>query len=244
MLNWGWVLMSWAYILNRGTEVDNDRMIDQLTAINSPDIRRPFQTIGDLISIINRTQLIVWTIIVVTAKGKRSASLGYISLFFERKEKPRRYPPLIGGVEVYRRGRRVQDIIADKRADERFDIDLVLSLASKRLLKRRIDLWQQLFSFIILPEVSLFKKKPFVKTFPKTSPTDSTCSPKSLGKRFWMLNWGWVLMSWVSNRLRDLDNRCIYLFSNNFLWAAVGSPGQTERSKDRRRSRRGNRRPL
>jgi hypothetical protein len=23
------------------------------------------------------------------------------------------------------------------------------------------------------------------------------------------LNWSWVLMSWVSNRLRDLDNRCI-----------------------------------
>ena len=38
------------------------------------------------------------------------------------------------------------------------------------------------------------------------------------------LNWGWVIMSWVSNRLRDLDNRSIHLSVVHFhfnveLWA-------------------------
>ena len=34
-------------------------------------------------------------------------------------------------------------------------------------------------------------------------------SPRNGQKKKWWLNWGWVLMSWVSHWLRDLDNCCI-----------------------------------
>ncbi len=42
------------------------------------------------------------------------------------------------------------------------------------------------------------------------------------------LNWSWVLMSWDSNRLRDLDNGCIFVdhtffvtFSSSYKWSLV-----------------------
>ena len=46
---------------------------------------------------------------------------------------------------------------------------------------------------------------------------------KKIKKSKSWLNWGWVLMSWVSNRLRDLDNCC----SGSSVWSSVCPLGWT-----------------
>ena len=82
------------------------------------------------------------------------------------------------------------------------------------------------------------EKEPFLKIQPVSKRKENNSlrqlfnqllKGKKSKEKLW-LNKGWVLMSWVSNRIRDLDNRCIqsrqsfvfFFLSSRFLGCSIG----------------------